>query len=329
MAPLTGVREGATGLDTLAARLALLFVCACSIIDAAIDRYWVSDSWLVPSISVLAACAAALTLTRAEDRPLTHRSAGFVVGCALFVGVAVLGGVSDPGEVWMFNYASYLVALLVVRGNPWWGTLGAGAVVMLGIGWCVHTGQPWTGYPSLLGVPVMALTCGWLIRVTLRWIVSAERRHRTEAAMARLRDRAARSAADTFERELNLVRDRAEPLLTRIARGDHLTPQLLAQISSAEAEVRDRIRAPQLQHPGLSAAIAQRRAAGESVTLVARQGEATPVVSDGVAAAVVAFLAEQPLGSAVIRASGAQGRNQVTVVVTAPDGAVARAIFSD
>lgn len=327
MDAVTAAGTGASGLATRGARWALVFVWVTGLVRGWIDGFdTATPAALAASYGI--ALVGALLLTSRGDRPLRPELALGVLTSALLVTVLVLLQAGTAGEVWLFNFASYLLALLIARGNPRHG-LGGGAVQIVGATvWGLVGSQPPAGVAGMVAVPLMALAVGVIWRAVLTRVVSREREHRSAAAAADRDARAARYALESYDQELESVRREVDPLLRRVAAGEVLTPAFRTQLAASEGVIRDRIRSPQLQHPTLAAAAARARSWGATVTMFAESADPAGVIDDATAANVATIIDEGVGTAVVIRARSSTDSTEISVVITDTRG-VRRHTFVD
>lgn len=260
-----------------------------------------------------------LTATATGAAGLASPAARWTIAFAWVMGVAsgVLSAgalvlMEGPtGAVYLFDFASFLVALLIARGNPWHGAVGGAGMVLGGLAWGVSSGAPASVVGQLVALAVMSQVLGVLWRLVLRWVVRRERWHRSEAAQAQRDTAAARHATRLVEEELRQVRVIAQPVLQRIAEGAPMSDDLRRDAAIVEGTVRDRLRAPAFRHPLLVEAIGRLRAQGADVTVVSPQ-DLEPV-SDALAAQIVSALDDADARRLVLRATRVEDGVELTL----------------
>ncbi len=322
MADLTAGGTGGAGLGTRPARYALITVWALGAVNGVIAGWMGSRTDLVVYLLALAACVA---LTGRGDDMLRPAAAALVAGAAVSSGVLLLAVHPLPIGFWPIDFASYLIALLIPRGNIRAATIGAalllGAVPIVGLAQSAGADT----IAKVMVVPVLALIAGVVWRVILRQIVMRERTHRSRAAIAARDIRIDREAAERYRAELDTIREQAGPLLRAIAAGEPLDPALRHRLMITEAAIRDRIRSPGLAHPTLTAAIADRRRAGVRVLLLGDSSGtdgsdgSDGTVGDELAATIGGLIAPVIDGSITIRAVPRGRGGAVSVLLSAPD----------
>lgn len=266
MADVTAAGTGATGLGAPAARWALGFSWLLSIVWGGVEGSLVAPGAfdLLPYLTLF---VGGVLLTTPGDQPLGVPRALGVAACSLATVGFVLATLETAADTWLGNLGFYLVALQIARGNIVIGGVGAVLGLSGGLVWGFSRGAPAEAIADLLAVPVIAVIAGLTWRPVLRRAVSLERSHRSEAARAARETAAAIEAAEANRAELAEIRQHVEPLLRRIADGEPLD-SLRRDLEVTEGGIRDRIRTPGLQHPALTAAIADRRHHGIQVVLL-------------------------------------------------------------
>ncbi|OJX70970.1 MAG: hypothetical protein BGO95_11595 [Micrococcales bacterium 73-13] len=267
MADVTAAGSGGAGLGTPGARWAFCAVWALGVLSEGIGATWGPPSaWRL--LGYATALVGVLVTTTPGDRTL-DRPRAVVVDLAMLASVgALLASGPEVERIWLFDFASYLGALLVARGNVIAGAAGSAVVILGGAGWGLAVAGPGPGVVGLVVTPIMALVVGFIWRAVLRRIVAQERLHRTEAARAELSAQLADEAAAADRRDLAEIGEEAGPLLARLAEGLPINERWRREIEVVEAGIRDRVRSPWLLGPALDATIADRRRAGLDVVLL-------------------------------------------------------------
>jgi hypothetical protein len=176
-----------------------------------------------------------------------------------------------PGlKIWDLGAGNFLLFALALRGRVRSAWIGELAMIGLVCIWSTQaTGSPLFGLAISYGQPV-SLLAGTIFAVALRR--TAERILDFRAAEGR---RAAAEGRDSTEnderdRELQLVRNLAEPTLSGIASGE--TPDR-AGVRALEAELRDGIRGRALAVEPLTSTLRKVRASGVDVVVLDDLGE--------------------------------------------------------
>lgn len=312
---------GGSGLGTTRGRIALIVVWALNFLYGGLTGSLSTGPWVWGAYA--AGLAGAILLTRPGDEALPKATSCCAALSAVLTATAVLSYPVPSGEVWILAYAGYLPALLIARGNPVAGGVGWLAVVLVGLGWCIEREAVPADYMDLFGVLILAVVFGIVWVLTFSRLVRHERRHRSEAGRSRVAQLAAAAAVERISGEVTAVRGEAEPVLTQIAEGALIGPELRGEAAVAEATIRDRIRSPMLQHPMLSETVGVLRRSGVDVLLlgeVASDGQGPERISDALADSIVAEIRELGAGSAVtIRTLAAREAGALSIVVSVHD----------
>lgn len=301
---IAGATHGA-GLGTTAARWVFVFIWFCGVSVGLIDGYFTPLDPL-NATAYLAGLVGALILTTPGTAPLPLRRSLWLPIIALYIVALVLPKAPELGNIPAILFAMYLVAFAIPRGNQVIGGLGSALVISYISTWALANGASSNELISLLVIPIGSVVAGVIWRVVLGWIVAEERHHRTAAGRAAARTAAALEAIRASQRELMVVRAEVGPLLEEIARGKAIDAETRVALVRVEAAVRDRIRAPHLQHPDLVAAFARLR--DRKVTVVVL-GE--PIVDGG--------LVDEALVTRLIEVTSSIKEGRVTVR-TLPSG---------
>lgn len=299
---------GAAGFDRGRARWALVVVWLSGVAYGFIGGSLPSRSPML-ILAYLACLAAALLLTTRRPAPLTVAQAGALGVCAVFSSAVSLQ--FEAADSWLLQFPSYLVAMLIPRGNPVLGGVPGAAIVALVIGWGIGAGQPPDQLVGMLADPVAALFVGYVWLLALRYFVGRERAARDAAADARASEAAALAASELAASELAEIEAVVAPVLDDLAAGRAFDEAFHADVAVAEAVVRDRIRVPQLRHPRLEAALAGARRRGVRVLLVG-EPSGTTGLDDATAGTLTGLVDSVAAGAVTIRS--APGR-PLTVVL--------------
>ena len=265
---------------------------------------------------------------------------------AISAAALVLVSANGSESTWLVNFASYLTALQVARGNTIIGLCASIVQALCVIVWAVSTSQPHDAVIPMLTIPTTALILSFIWRWALRGIVARERQHRSAAAEAERRIAAANAAAVRYQDELNAIGKQVRPSLLRLNDSSALDEASLTEVMLVESAVRDRIRAHRLQHPLLISAVRRARARGVTVTMLSDLADQAVIGDDAAeriadalesteAPTVVTISTSLRVRSHVIFVSeGIQGhrRLQIHDVSTAcfdPDGGLASSVPSD
>ncbi len=327
MAGLSAATSGVTqaaGLGTRIARRAMAGVWALNVIHEMLSGVPVQAPWAWGAYA--AGLGGALLLTQDGHRELAQISAWTLAACAVLAGTVLFAHADAGADIWMFNFACYLPALLIPRGNPVIGSICGGLLLILcAVYLWTHEGFTASG-AALLTVPVLALVCGFIWRAVFRRMVRREQRFGREAEESRLVVIAAEERLAASSRAINMVREEAETLLERLARVERIDFGLRREIVAVEAGLRDRIRSPQLRHPRLDPLIFALRRRGGRVRLLGVQDG--PPIGDELALALAAELGPLGDGCLVTLRQSRQPTSEVTLLIHDSD-ARRRMVFDE
>src|SRR5690606_12832704 len=223
---------------------------------------------LIPGVVTLILIALAGTIVvLIEKEPLPWRATLFVIA-ALLVATTLSrvfpreGATVTPATIFA---ASYVLAILVLCGRFWaaWGGVAALALVVWATRW-LGTDSPF----RVTDVPVTTVAAVSVAVAILGPTQRSLRVLRTEATMRAAAE--ATMAAENAERDRQLAElDKvARPMLARIARGGELSRAEQEECGLLEAELRDRLRAPELATEEIGRAARVARARGVEVVLL-------------------------------------------------------------
>lgn len=296
---LTARGIGAGGLATRGARWALVCAWALGGVKAGIDGQ-LTPSYLTLPMACVLCLVAVFLLTRREDAPLSAPLAALVAALLIVATALALTVPFEEASIWQLHFASYLLALLLVRGNPLPAAIGAVVHFALMLWWTSANEVPPEALWEILPPPLIAYLVSVLWLFSLRRIVEQERAHRSDAAEHARQAGAELEASRRVELELELVRARTEHVLTRLRDGAVLDDGLRAEIAVVEGEIRDRIRSPRLQHPELNRAIASVRARGASVNVLADDSPDGPRLGERAANEIASVLRSAPDADSIV-----------------------------
>lgn len=317
---LTSPATSAGGLGTRAARWAFLFVLACGALQGLADGT-LAEAPLMWAATLAVAGVGVLALTTPGAQHLSPALACGTVATAGLVAVAALWSAPEVRDLWALDFAAYLATFLIVRGNVVAGAIGSTLVPALAAVWA------WPREPSpqewalLLGIPIGCVFAASAWRLVLRWIVRRQRMHRSNTARAAERAEADAEALAATRAELRQISAQVIPLLERIVRGEPVDDAMRAALAFTEAGIRDRIRAPQLNHPELVATIGSLRRRSVEVVLLGEPGAGPPRASHALVAAIKAAIAPVSTGRVTIRTLPAGRAAAVSVVIADADAA--------
>lgn len=286
---------GSAGLATRAARVALILVWGTGVVQALLGGGFPLPGGMIGVLTGALPLVGIVLVTTRPSGPLPPARAGLVLVCVLLVALSVLTffDIADrrAGEIWLFSINSYLAAGLIIRGNPVAGWAGVGGVVGLGLIWGTTSAQSASGLVEMLAPAVSAAVVATIWRAVLSAATGQERAARAGTRRAEREARAAEAAARDSRREVAEILRIARPPLADLAGGRTIDERFLRELAVAEGEIRDRIRAADLVHPGLAAAVAQARGRGARVLLLGAEEPGEDPMSDPLAAALADVVA--------------------------------------
>jgi len=309
---------GAAGLNTVAARFALLFVWGCGVASGVIDGAFAPLH--VEAVATYAALLlGAIILTYPQGGALGTGRACTLWAIALGVTVAPMLLTTVPDGAWLANFPAYLLGLMIARGNVWWGVTGNAIQALLFVLWAVSADGLLDRGLGFAATPVMTACTGLAWHFLLRWAVARERMHRSEAARSALRAAIAEDAAATYRSDVERVDREARRSLTELHIGRPLDHAFRIEMTALEGSIRDRIRSPSLQHPLVIDALdaARRRGVSVSVLVGAMFGHDERPVGTEAARELSALLATATAtADTVVISSDPQSPGIITVVLT-------------
>lgn len=322
------IPAASSGLDTPPARAALLFVWTTGLVHGLLMHAFDEHAGLVAAAYALAVCAA-VAVTRPPRGRLAVLPTLVVLAAGASIAAVVLTSPRVSTIVWLFDFASYPVALLIPRGRPLVG--GAGVTLLIGAGilWSLTTSQLDPSWVRMVSGPFVAGAVGAIWWETLRRIVARETRARSHLERTELLSNAARDATRSYHARLAHVADESEAVLREIAESDHLDAQALRRVALVEGRIRDRLRAADLYHPRLATAVDAARERGVQVLLIGSGGTDDRGIGDELADRLAQLVSSPGLESLTLRrlpprrhaAVSAVGRDIHGVVRAALDGA--------
>ncbi|WP_336627558.1 MULTISPECIES: hypothetical protein [unclassified Microbacterium] len=330
MADVVTASTSAGGLGTKPARWAFVFMWATGVWLGLMGQ--ITPLELFNASAYAAAPIGGLLLTTPGNQPLPRHKVFWLPVIALYVTVVVLYRTPEVSTVWALTFTAYLVAFLIPRGNPVAGGVGSALVIGYALAWGLVRDPSGSGLALLLGIPVGCLVAGVVWRLVLGWIVHKERAHRGAAANAAEHAAASDEAVAASRRELADIRAAVTPLLSRIVAGETIDDAMRTELTLTEASIRDRIRAPHLQHPLLLDAIARLRARGVIVVVLGEPAASGAVIATSLATRIVELISgtcegrvtvrNLPEGRAAAASVVVQTRDTSEQVLLAADGQV-------
>lgn len=315
------------GLGTPAARLVFLFVWVCGLVLGFIDEQF-SPLDPLNATAYLGALLGILILTTPGEQALRLPRALLLPVLSLYVTAVALFQSPEVKNVVAVTFAVYLVAFMIPRGNAVAGGIGSGLVIGCAVAWALSREATGMELAGLIGVPIGCVVAGIVWRVVLQRIIRAERRYQEAAFLSRDREAAARDAVQVSRHELLSIRHEVSPLLERIVVGQEVDEEARAALVGIEGGIRDRLRAPHLQHPELVAAVAALRTRGSTVVMLGEPRPARDIIAPGLARSIVAALEGWRGGRVTIRSHPA-GRDVAVSVVLSSTERTEQLIFSE
>ncbi len=321
MADLTSAGTGAGGLGTRLARGSFLFVWACwSFQIVRLGLFQAAP--LVWTLALLGAGAGTCLLTTPGVRPLSPARAVWVPVSALGLAAAAFLSADTVTHLSALSFAAYLVAFLIPRGNLVAGAIGSTLLIGAALAWAWPQGPTPGALLRLVAVPLGCVAAGVLWRFVLHRIVGRERAHRSSAARSAESSAASAEALEASPTELAAIKGLVVPVLERIAEGDVIDARMRSEVAVVEAAIRDRIRLPHLQDPGLVAEVERLRRLGVEVVLLGESSSADTPILPRLARACRSAIAPVTQGRVTIRAFPAHRAAALGVVMQTEDEVV-------
>lgn len=283
-------------------------------------------AWLIVS-------AAAVALVRAPGDPLPWWWTLFIVVAGPVATVLVFAVLPDFEEsllaAWPLSATTALATYLCVRGRTWPAWLSLLSAIAVCVLWAQVRGLG-VGYglsASLINLAplIMSTFFAFTIRPAARDIFML-RRAGTSAVAA---EAAHTAALDERDRHLVRLDAQARPLLERLADATPLTDAERRECALVEARLRDSLRAPVLDAPGVVEAAWEARARGVEVLLLDDHGldGAPEPVRERVVQAMIPALSAAREGTITIRILP-PGRRALATVLRAAGDTVTRAEYN-
>lgn len=325
MADLTSASTGAGGLGTSAARWALTAAWALGLLSDVLSGA-VTPPFGSELLALPFGLVSAIVLTTRGDDALPVGRAFTVAAAAVLSAIGALASGAPLGHTWSFNFAAYVAALLIPRGNVRFGIASGSLIGLLGMAWAVWFEASPTQYLDLLALPLLALAVGGTWRWLLGRIVVREVTYNREVERAAMAAEIADASAAATQAELAEIGVEVGGLLTAISEGHPLDDDLVAEIVLAEADLRDRIRSPDLRDLALRAAIDRARRRGVQVLLLGSSSQAG-AVTDALSTALMKAIDAIESGTVTLRAIP-PGRQGAISLLRADDETSERLVFA-
>lgn len=257
-----------SGLGTKVARGGLLLVWVGGVAFGLLNSSFCTHP-MSATFAYLCVLASMFLLTTPGTLPLTLTRSILTSTLALTAVIITLTDNTELGVgLWRVDIGIYLIALLIVRGNPAVaGSVGALAVIVILL-WSIAHDLSANDRINLLIQPVLALLVGALWLSISHWVGRISRALRNNTATAQMQAQATEEANVTRDRVLDQIRSGVEPLLTRIAQRTEITDSDRLEASILEAEIRDRLRSPDIATPSVERAAREARLRGVDVVIL-------------------------------------------------------------
>ncbi len=315
VASMSGTGTEAAGLGTRGARYTLLLVWMLGIWSTLMHGVAAANAGHLAGSSALHALSL-LMLTAPGGGRLPALRAALCAVAAVLAGLLALYAASPQEDSWPFNFATYLLALLTIRGNVREGVSGGAALITAGLLFGVWSGEPATEVAAFLALPTIAFIVGIVWRVAIAAAMERERRHLSLAAAATLAAEATETASARDQALIDDVRAEAAPVLEQIQRDEVIGEAEAIRIAAVAEGTRDRIRSPGLRHPLLDAEVRTARQRGVTVTLLGTESAPLRSMQAPLALAVAAIVAQAARGSVTVREHPPGHRAAVSVLVS-------------
>jgi hypothetical protein len=316
MADVVSAATHAGGLGTRPARLVFMLVWLCGVWLGVVDGYFTPLDPLNAS-AYGAGLLGGLLLTTPGSHRLPPGQVFLLPAIAVYITALSLYRAPAVMDVWALDFAAYLVAFLIARGNPVAGGVGSALIVGYALVWGLNQDPSGANLAFLIGIPIGCTVAGIVWRQVLKWIVLRERQHRSAAARAIERAKVSDEAIVLSRQERAGIRMAVEPLLLRIVAGDPIDEAMRTRLKLAEAAIRDRIRAPHLQHPLLMDEFSRLRERGVVVVALGEPAHDGEVIDTRLAEGVVKLMADVDVARVTIRTLPEGRAASVSVVLQA------------
>lgn len=313
---LGGNDLGGSGFERPITRWVLVLVWATGAVHGFLVGRLPSDGPFLPA-AYAAALAAALLLTVRSPRPLGRWTALALSACVVFssvVGLFEFTYTPEYASLWLLQFPTYMAAMMIARGNPWFGGITCAVIFALTLAWAIDVDESPTTVARVLTNPVVGVIVGYVWLAGIRYFTRRERGARDAAAQAQARADAEDAATGVARADLAEIAAAARGPLNDLAGGRELDTAFHLELSIREGLIRDRILAPQLRHPRVEEAIGRARTRGVDVVLLGEPDGQRRLAEDH-AEALRQIVDAVPSGRIVIRAVPPGRADAVTVVV--------------
>lgn len=317
----------AAGLGTRVVRFTLLMVWLLGIASLLIRGAPPGSAAILTASSLLSVLAIWLVTTPGVHS-LSGATALLAAAASFCSGAAALLVMSPEEELWQFNFPTYLLALLIARGNVREGLVGGLLLVLTGLSVGISQDVGFAELAEFLALPIVALVSGSLWRVALVNMINRERRRTIEIETAHLEATATEAAIASAREVLAQVRTEAEPVLLTIRDAARLDDVTATEIAIVESSIRDQMRSPLLRHPLINESVLRARRQGVSVLLLGTESSHRALPADPLAVAVATIITATREGTVTVRAMP-QGRDAAISVLVEDGGPPQRSILDE
>ncbi len=280
--------------------------------------------WLVLSVLVVAAGIAGLMATRADPMPVAAALAvgASIPAAALITAVAVPVPPSSPNQTNALGAGVALCAFMCVRGQVKIAWLAELASLVIFTVWGHRTGQgALAGFTVILPNLAVLLMATVFARVMRPAALEVRKLHAAAAAeRGEISELNARRIEG--ERQNQKLQELAWPTVNLMASESPLTSEQIIESLLTEARLRDSVRAPILDIPGVVMAARAARQRNVEVTLYDDKGmdEAPASTVAAFRAVAVEWLSSVQDGKITVRVLPPRRPLQATIVAIAADG---------
>ncbi|MBL5973507.1 MAG: hypothetical protein D3X82_07010 [Candidatus Leucobacter sulfamidivorax] len=269
------------GLSHPLARPTLLFGLVMLLIAAIVGDVLSPRNVWTPAecLAIVAITVDFVVATTRRPGPLARWRLALVVGLScLSAALLLLPGEGAPAGP-LFGYLGLGVALLVPRGHPVIGTVTFGFVFAGLVSYKLMHGLELPEQAETVAQPFIVIVACWILYLFSR-TVAGRRSHAVARQFATIAETdAARSTGAPERRAMSEIPRLVEPLLARLAAGEHLDEEFRAELVAADEEVRGLIRLDVPYHPALMRAVDAARRGGASVRLIGAEDPAGARIS--------------------------------------------------
>ncbi|MDO4646946.1 MAG: ATP-binding protein [Propionibacteriaceae bacterium] len=201
-----------------------------------------------------------------------------IVGVANLLVLSQIVATGWPGySSWCTGSGTDLCCVLIIRGRPRQAWAGIGMITVMVGYWVVATDRPLLMVVTyMMGHYFMVTAWQGIAHLSTRATAQIAVTQR-ETARLQAQQRAHEEADHIMTSRMASVRQRVTPLLTQVADGAAVEPELCRQAYLLEAELRDEIRAPFFTGTSIIASAHAARLRGTEVILLDDSGDSTAI----------------------------------------------------